>query len=145
MAFGLISGGCACLPPLNSCRALDSQGCVCVCVCVFVCVCVCVCVRARAFVSVCEQAMESLHYAAQQQTSTYLNAFEKISVLMPSPAMVFAEIDQTDFLNLILMPDIVKQRGRSRKLRIKSSTNVLGSWKEGTGNPYTARPFVLEN
>ena len=54
------------------------------------------------------------------RTSTYLNAFEKISVLMPSPAMVFAEKDQTDFPNLILMPDIVKQRGRPRKLRIKS-------------------------
>ena len=63
--------------------------------------------------------MEGLHYAAQQQTSTYLNAFEKISVLMPSPAMVFAEKDQTVLPKLILMPDI-KQRGRPRKLRIKS-------------------------
>ena len=63
--------------------------------------------------------MESLHYAAQQHASTYLNAFEKISVLMPSPAMVFAEKDQTVLSNSILMPDI-KQRDRPRKLHIKS-------------------------
>ena len=64
--------------------------------------------------------MESLHHAEQQQTSTYLNAFEKTSVLMPSPATVFAEKDQAVLPNLILMHDI-KQRGRPRKLRIKSA------------------------